>query len=273
MWKKKKEQQNVFDEVSHGAYSCESNLSRALSQKDGDLFIQKWLNYVRRIPKSGVIIDVGCGTGTLFDEIKYHNVLNVYYLVGIDISSESVKIAKQKNKDADFIVCDMDALPLRDKVCDMVILRNVLHHLSTLKPLGNAIGLLNSNGFMLIDDKIRGNPLQEILILAYPLIPYNFKMILRENAAHIDRYGNLPPIMYRSPQAYVNFVKQHSNELTILEVNYHGFFLFLDVLNYLYHFFPRLSNIHMPLYKLYSLGRRKILRWSAVSMTIVVERV
>jgi SAM-dependent methyltransferase len=272
LWKNKKEQQKIFSEVANDISNNESGPLGLLLQKDGQSVAQIATNYIKKVRKGGIIIDAGCGTGFFINEIT-NGMINTCHIVGIDLSTESVKIAKQKNETADFIVCDMDALPLRDNVCDMVILRNVLHHLSTLKPLGNVIGLLNSKGFMLIDDKIRGNPLQDIFFLAYPLVPYNFKMILRENAAHIDRYGNLPPIIYRSPKEYVNFVKQHSNELTILELNYHGFFLFLGVLSVLYHFFPRLSNIHMPLYKLYSLERRKILRWSAVSMTIVVERV
>jgi hypothetical protein len=155
----------------------------------------------------------------------------------------------------------------------MAVLRNVLHHSLTLTPLSNAVGVLNSKGFLLIDDKISGNPLQEILILVYPLIPYSFKMILRENTSHIDRSGDLPPTTYRRPKAYLDFVKEYSNELRIEEVYYHGFLLFLEVLNYLYHFFPWLSNVHMPIYRLYSFERRKIMSWSAVSMTIIAERV
>jgi hypothetical protein len=155
----------------------------------------------------------------------------------------------------------------------MAIIRNLLHHLSTLKPLSNIIGLLNSNGLLLIDDKISGNPLQGILTLAYPLIPYNFKMLLREKADHIDRYGHLPPITGYRPKAYVKFITQNPNKLTIVEVRYHGFFLILGALEYLSRFFPRISNIRIPIYKLYSLERRKILRWSAISITIVVERV
>lgn len=272
MWKNKKDQQKIFNEAANVISNNESGLLGLLLQKDGQYVAARVKSYIEKVRNGGIIIDAGCGAGQFMYEIT-NTMINTCNLIGIDLSTESVKIAKQRNKVADFIVCDMDALPLRDKACDMVILRNVLHHLSNLKPLANLIGLLNSNGFMLIDDKIRGNPLQEILILAYPLIPYNFKMILRKNDDHIDRCGDIPIIMYRSPKEYVNFFEKHSNELKIVEVNYHGFFLFLNILNYLNHFFPRLSHTHLPLQKLYSLERRKILRWSAVSMTIVVERV
>ena len=157
----------------------------------------------------------------------------------------------------------------------MIIMRNVLHHLLTLESVDNLIRLLNSRGIMLIDDKIRGNPLPEILTLAYPLIPYSFKMILREKGHHIDSYGHLPYISRYSPKVYVKLVKQYSNKLRIIEVEYHGFFLFLAVLEYLYYFFPRILNILTApfLQKLYLLERRKLLRWSAVSMIIVAAGV
>lgn len=269
--KNKKEQQAIFNDLVPKISNHTSLLGVSL-QKDGDLFVQKVKSYIKKIRKDGVIIDVGCGTGSLLDAINHH-VPNSYHVIGIDISAESVKLAKQKNAGVDFIVCDIEALPLRDKVSDMVIIKNVLHHLSTLQPLDNLIQLLNSSGFLLIDDKISGNPLQGILTLAYPLLPYNSKMLLREKADHIDRYGNLPPITRYRPKAYVKFITQYPNKLTIVELRYHGFFLILGALEYLSRFFPRISNIRIPLYKLYSLERRKILRWSAVSMTMVVRRV
>jgi len=272
MWKKKKEQQKIFDEVANHIPNHEWGLLNLLSQKDGQLVVRKVKNYIKKVRKGGIIVDAGCGTGTFMNEINHH-MINSYHMIGIDISSESVKVAKQKNEAADFIVCDIEAPPLRDKVADMVIVRNMLHHLSTLKPLDSLIQLLNSNGFMLIDDKIRGNPLQEILTLVYPLIPQHFKMILREKANHIDRHGHLPPIKRHRPQAYLKFIKQYSNKLTVVEVKYHGFFLFLGVLGYLSYFFPRILDVQIPMYKLYLLERRRILSWSAISMAIVIESV
>ena len=266
------EQQKIFNEVAADISYNQSDLLGLLLQKDGQHVLRRLRIYVEKVRKGGIIIDVGCGTGSFMHEIT-KGLTNDSLIVGLDISAKSVKIAKQKIKYAEFIVCDVDALPIKAKVCDMVVLRNVLHHLSTLNPLDNVIGLLNSNGFLLIDDKISGNPLQRILISAYHLIPYNLKMILREYAGHIDQCGNLPPISYRSPQEYVNFIKRHSTELTMLELEYHGFFLFLNILSFIRQLLPLLSNIRIPLYAVYSLERSKILRWSAVSVTIIVEHV
>lgn len=268
----KKAQQSVFDDVVHGVSSHGSEQLRLLLHKDGDIFLGVIDEYVKRIEKGGVIIDAGCGTGTLLSALHPH-VLNSNRVIGVDISSESIKVAKRKTPEVDFIVCDIDALPLRDGISDLVIIKNVLHHLPTLKPLENIIRLLNTNGFLLIDDKMSGNPIQGLLTWAYPLIPYNFKMHIRDYADHVDRYGHLPPITRHRPKTYVKFIMNHPDKLAIREIRYHGFFLVLGVLQYLFQFFPRASRIRMPFYTIYSLEKRKLLRWSAVSMTMVVERV
>jgi|WetSurMetagenome_2_1015567.scaffolds.fasta_scaffold05996_2 ubiquinone/menaquinone biosynthesis C-methylase UbiE len=267
----KKQQQAIFNDVVPVTSNHSSGQLDTLLQKDGDPFIRKIKTCIMKARKDGIIIDVGCGTGSLLEAIN-NNLSNGCNVIGIDISAESVRLAKQKNKRVDFIVCDIDALPLRDQISDIIIIKNLLHHLSTLQPLNNLIRLLNSNGFMLIDDKIDGNPLQGILTMVYPLIPYKFKIVLREKAEHIDQYGNLPPITRYRPNAYMKFITQNPNKLTIMEMSYHGFFLILSTLEYLSRLFPRISNIALPIYKLYSLERHRILSWSAVSITIIVKR-
>ena len=272
VWKEKKEQQIVFDSM----VTTPSNRTvrrRVVWQKDdGHIFIQKVISFSKKIESGGVIIDVGCGTGTLLNEIN-RNVSNSHYLIGIDISSESVKVAKQKNRAVDFIVCDIDALPLKDKVSQMVIVWNVLHHLPNLESLHKILRLLDSAGYLIVDDKINVNPLQEILISLYPLYPYKFKMLLKEKGNHIDPNGILPPIKRYRPQTYLKTIQQHSNEVRIVEIKYHGFFLLLGFLGIVSYFFPRISDLPMPADKLRLFEKRSILRWSAISMTLIAEAV
>lgn len=98
-------------------------------------------------------------------------------------------------------------------------------------------------------------------------------MVLKEKGNHIDRHGNLPRIKRYSPQTYLKTIQQQSNEVRIVEIKYHGFFLLLSVLGIVSYFFPRISNLPIPAEKLHLFERRKILRWSAISMTIVAETV
>ena len=205
-----------------------------------------------------------------------HHTMNTYHMIGIDLSFESIKIAKQKNEGANFIVCDIEAPPFKNKSLDMIIVRNVLHHLpNSKKVIDNLIALLNPKGIMIIDDKISGNPFCKILDLVYNLMPYHFKRTLREKGEHIDLSGRLPYRAMRRPKYILNLFKRSPRGLCIKEVEYHGFFLFLAVLSYLSYFFPQVLSFFTPQFyqKLYSIERRKPLRWSAISMTIVVAGV
>jgi ubiquinone/menaquinone biosynthesis C-methylase UbiE len=272
MWSKKKQQQAIFDEMADRVCIHSQRTMGVSLPQDEHVFVQKIVNFVKKVKNGGFIIDAGCGTGALLNNVK-KNMLGIqnYNMIGIDISAQSLKSAKKDNATADFIVCDMDALPLRDKSCDLIIIRNVLHHLTTLAPLGNLIRLLDSNGFLLIDDKIKGNPIQGILSFIFPLMPFSFKMILRERDDHIDKFGRLPPIRKRRPREYLNSIDNYSGNLHILEITYHGFFLFLNIYELLSFIFPRLSRIQIQIYWLHSIEKRSLFRWSAISMTIVAE--
>jgi ubiquinone/menaquinone biosynthesis C-methylase UbiE len=271
-WKEKKEQQTIFDDVVAKPSNKVSTQKMVWQKDDGYIFVQEVTNYSKKVKRGGVIIDVGCGSGALLHENDQH-VSNMPYLVGIDISPKSVKMAKQRNKAMDFIVCDICALPLRDKISSMIIVWNVLHHLPNLEPIKKLIRILGSPGYLLVDDKINGNPINEILISLYPLYPRNFRMVLKEKGNHIDCNGNLPPVKRYSPQTYLKTIQQQQKEVCIVEIKYHGFFLLLSVLGIVSYFFPKLSNLPIPVDKLRFFENHKILRWSAISMTIVAEKV
>jgi len=67
------------------------------------------LNDLTNVP-SGLILDIGCGTGTFLQKIKNKNTVKV----GLDISTSAIKIAKKKSKDIFFVIGDAKALPFRD---------------------------------------------------------------------------------------------------------------------------------------------------------------
>ncbi len=63
----------------------------------------------------GYVLDIGSGSGLLcdlFDIDKY---------VGVDLSSEMIKIARKKHPDKHFIMADMHALPFEDNSFDTVV--------------------------------------------------------------------------------------------------------------------------------------------------------
>jgi ubiquinone/menaquinone biosynthesis C-methylase UbiE len=265
VWKEKRKQQTVFDEA---AFHYGEGLF-VTSQEDSNFFVRKVAEYVKKIHQGGIIIDIGCGTGTLFREINSYVQLDRYYLIGVDISVNSAKIAKEKSENGDFIVCDIEALPFRERISDMIVVRNVLHHLSTLIPIHNFLNVLCYNGFILLDDKIN-NPIQEILTYLFPMMPNWFKLSFREIDSHVDRNGNLPPIKRYNAKAYLNFLKKYSNNFLLLEMQYHGSFTFVDVLSYLPYLFRPLRSTNFAS-KLRLLSHRWKFVWSAISITMVLR--
>lgn len=79
----------------------------------------KFFNY--QIPESSSVLEVGCGTGELLAQLK------VKKSIGIDISSEMIKRAKEKYPHLDLRVMDVEALILKGAF-DYIILSDTLNY-------------------------------------------------------------------------------------------------------------------------------------------------
>ena len=103
----------------------------SLSRDYDHRFDNPRINYMRSVEKivllnslkMGLILDIGCGTGeqSLFLAEKGYRVL------GVDISKEMIKIAKERIKDAkfkdnlSFVIASAEFLPFRDKSFEGII--------------------------------------------------------------------------------------------------------------------------------------------------------
>lgn len=102
-----------------------------------DIQDKKYREIFSRVTIRGTktILDVGCGTGTFLNIISETETKGTK-LVGIDLSTEMIKIAHEKYPDIDFIVADSDALPIRDlsfsKIFSVTHLQNLPHPKQTL---------------------------------------------------------------------------------------------------------------------------------------------
>lgn len=61
------------------------------------------------VETAGLILDAGCGTGLCGEELQKQGFLNLY---GVDISAESLSLAKKKNVYSELHQCDISAEPL-----------------------------------------------------------------------------------------------------------------------------------------------------------------
>lgn len=67
--------------------------------------------------KGGVALDVGCGTGFFTRQLE---TLSGSPVIGIDLAYGMVSYARKQHPDHDFVVGDMDYLPLRQGSCQVI---------------------------------------------------------------------------------------------------------------------------------------------------------
>ena len=93
------------------------------------------------------ILDVGCGTGVLFDYYKNNNANSI---TGIDISSRMIEIAKKKYSDVD-LICDDVISHHFNKMFDVIVIFDALPHIYSVEALlENCKRYLNCNGKLII---------------------------------------------------------------------------------------------------------------------------
>jgi SAM-dependent methyltransferase len=152
-----------FDPYSND-YKSLVNESLAFSGLDVDYFTRVKAEYLKDIllktfGKTDVdVLDLGCGIG------NYHTLLRpaLRSLAGIDVSSESIKIAGTRNVDTTYKVFDGADIPFPEKTFDVVFAVCVFHHVpvaarATL--IEDARRVLRDGGIFVIFEHNPINPL------------------------------------------------------------------------------------------------------------------
>ncbi|MES1918386.1 Alkylated DNA repair protein alkB 8 [Bonamia ostreae] len=139
----------IEKENVHNVYSM---IARHFSHTRGIKW-PKVLKFLSRVRKGSLVVDIACGNGKYFEAIEDDSVL-----IGFDICSELIQIAKNKNftnkKNFDVLVADALKTPLKSQTADFVISVALLHHLSTLKRrkecIKEMLRILKPNGLLFI---------------------------------------------------------------------------------------------------------------------------
>lgn len=87
-----------------------------------------WNTVWRSLDKRGqTILDLGCGKG---EPMRFINRRNQFYCVGADIFGLHLSEAKEQASHHDYVLCDIQRLPVKEKTFDVVLCLEVLEHLS-----------------------------------------------------------------------------------------------------------------------------------------------
>lgn len=79
-----------------------------------------------RLKEGMSILDIGCATGGFATAFKQQ--ISDFEYTGLDVSSEMIKVAKEKNPEHQFhVIEEADFSPLKDKTFDLVICLGILH--------------------------------------------------------------------------------------------------------------------------------------------------
>ncbi len=128
------------------------------------------------------ILDLGTGTGNLLIFLAPQKPQK---LVGLDISPEMIKQAKEKTKDipsVELAVADAEKIPYPENTFDYVICNNVLHHIAqdkAKKVFSEVKRVLKKDGWFLLQDLLPPVPLKNLIafiikIFEGPIHVYNF---------------------------------------------------------------------------------------------------
>jgi len=117
--------------------------------KDDDPRVQEILKFLAKI-KGKTILDAGCGKGR-FSKILANK---GGVVTGVDLSNELLKVAKNKIKNANFIIGNILDLEFLDNSFDYIICVEALEHVpDTDKAIKEMVRVLKKDGKIIIIDK------------------------------------------------------------------------------------------------------------------------
>ena len=109
---------------------------------------------IKRIPKDKVVVDIGCGIGTLASRIARFS----KEVIGVDIAPERIDRAKALHpaNNLKFYVSDAYNLPVDNKSVDVIVSFAVFHHLDLEKMSLELMRVLRKGGIVFIVDIYEG---------------------------------------------------------------------------------------------------------------------
>jgi len=117
-------------------------------------------NYLKNHIKNKDVLEYGCGKGSLIEKIINYEPKNIS---GIDISDQSISIAKKRSKELNlniqYQVQNCEETTLSSESFDVIYGSGILHHLDLKKSIRELNRLLKVNGSLVFMEPLGTNPL------------------------------------------------------------------------------------------------------------------
>ncbi|MBV6343214.1 class I SAM-dependent methyltransferase, partial [Candidatus Magnetobacterium casense] len=84
---------------------------------------------VKVLPDGAGVLDVGCGSGAIYEELLHRGFGSSRPYIGGDVSTRMLEIAHNRFPTTQFLAMDVFNLPFRDHSQPIVLCINVLQHL------------------------------------------------------------------------------------------------------------------------------------------------
>lgn len=111
------------------------------------LHYRRWLRDIRKVRRTGTLLDIGCGKG-FFMEVASRHFAN---LVGVDVSEYALKFCKKAFPATSLCRADATQLPFRKDSFDVITCFDVLEHLRDPQTAVSDLGrVLRENGTLAV---------------------------------------------------------------------------------------------------------------------------
>jgi ubiquinone/menaquinone biosynthesis C-methylase UbiE len=169
-------------------------------------FIKKY------IKKGDRVLDLGCGSGIMSQQIA-KAVGQTGYVLGVDISTEQVQIAKNlaqdsKIKNLDFKQCSAYELAKINDKFDVVYMRFMLVNLDKPYDIAEQVKLVLKKGGYLIIEEMLGNDISSR--------PYDYRL---ELVRKVNRMANeVKAVDFKVPKYYGKFLRKNGYKVVANKV-------------------------------------------------------
>ena len=139
--------------------------------KEIDIRLRAYLTYQQHVaPKTRQkrvkVLELGCGTAIISNILSTHKnngIAKAFEIFSIDYSLNMIKIAKTR---CDFVVqSDMESLPFRESVFDIVYVHSALHHFPFFSAIMKGVKtILKPSGIFIIQEPCNSNIKKDLFL-------------------------------------------------------------------------------------------------------------